>query len=173
MKQLLAVLALSVALPGLIGLGAVHARSLVEVWKDHWTVHNRLQQVLPRNAWGGYYLGSVPVSVLFLEGRFAAIGPQLARAEMDAPGWTADYVRKEYYGLIRHHEEFLHQNWPGRTLAPLAVLHYLHGISAQDHQDWFTARARFLAALETANDFVEARRALAWCDEQLAKPAQK
>jgi len=166
-------LAVSVAVLGLVAAGAVEAGSLVGVWRDQWTVHERLRQELPRNAWAGYYLGSVPVSVLFLEGRFADIGPQLDHAEADAPGWSAGAVRQEYAGLIRQHEEFLRQNWPGRPLAPLAVLHYFHGKSAQDRQDWITAREHFRAAGKMAGDFVEARRELAWCERQLAGPAQK
>ena len=163
----------SVFLVGLIVVGAVQACSLVGVWQDHWTLHDRLQQRLPRNAWAGYYLGSVPVSVLFYEGRFADIGPLLDRAEANAPGWSADYLRKEYGGLIRQHEEFLRQNWSGRTLAPLAVLHFLHGKSAEDRRDWFTARAHFQAALRTAGDFGEARQELLRSEAHLARPAQK
>lgn len=166
-------LALSVVLTGLIAAGAVHARSLVGVWRDHWTVHERLRQELPRNAWAGYYLGAVPVSVLFLEGRFTEIDQQLERAEAAAPGWSAGYVREEYAGLIRQHEEFLRQNWPGRRLAPLAMLHYLHGSAAAARQDWLTARAHFQAALRAADDFAEARRELARCARQMSGPMQK
>jgi len=166
-------LVMSIVLLGFIVSGAVYARSLVGVWQDQWSVHGRLRQTLPRNAWAGYYLGSIPVSVLFLEGRFAEIGPQLDRAEMDSPGWSADSIRREYGGLIRQHEEFMRQNWPGRALAPLAVLHYLHGKNAQDRQDWFTARAHFLAALGTANDFGEARREAARCDLELHPAARR
>ena len=163
----------SLALLVLIATGAAQARSLVSVWKDQWTVDARLQQTLPRDAWAGYYLGSVPVSVLFLEGRFTAIGPQLDRAEALSPGWSAASVRREYDGLIRQHEEFLRQNWPGRTVAPLAVLHFLHGKSAEGRRDWITARAHFEAALRTAADFAEARREMAWCDRRLSGPSGK
>ncbi len=165
--------ALSAALLSLIAAGALQACALGRVWQDAWTEHDRLRQMLPRNAWAGYYLGAVPASVLFLEGRFAEIGPQLDHAEAAAPGWSAASIRKEYEGLIRQHEEFLRLNWPGRTRAPLAVLHFLHGKSAQERHDWFTARAHFQAALETTADFVEARRELARCEQQLSRPAQK
>jgi hypothetical protein len=128
---------------------------------------------LPRDAWAGYYLGSVPASVLFLEGRFAEISPLLARAEVLAPGWSADSQRKEYEGLIRQHEDFLRKNWPGRTLAPLAMLHFLHGKSAEERKDWLTARAHFEAAVRVAGAFDEARQEMAWCDRRLAGPAGK
>ena len=157
----------------LVVVGAGQARSLVGVWRDPWTVHERLQQELPRDAWAGYYLGTVPVSVLFLEGRFAEISPQLDRAEALAPGWSAASVRQEYVGLIRQHEDFLRQNWPGRTLAPLAILHFLHGKSAEDRKDWVAARAHFEAALRVAVDFGEARREVVLCDRRLAGLAGK
>jgi hypothetical protein len=157
----------------LVVAGAMHAHTLVGVWRDHWTVHDRLSQQLPRNAWAGYYLGSVPASVLFLEGRFAEIDPLLDRAELAAPGWSAASIRKEYEGLVRQHEDFLRQNWPGRALAPRAVLHFLHGKNAAGRGDWSTARAHFQAALGVAGDFDEARREMAWCEQQLGRPAGK
>ncbi|HWA26028.1 MAG TPA: hypothetical protein VG734_10220 [Lacunisphaera sp.] len=157
----------------LIGAEACAAHTLVGVWRNQASLHERLEQSLPRNAWAGYYLGTIPASVLFLEGRFSMISPQLDRAESMAPGWSAADVRKEYAGLIRQHEEFMRQNWPGRTLAPLAMLHYLHGKSAQGRQDWLTARAHFAAALRVAGDFAEARQEMAWCDRRLAGPAGK
>jgi hypothetical protein len=163
-------LSVSLALVVVIGVGSFQSRALVGAWRDHWTVHDRLSQLLPRNAWAGYYLGSVPVSVLFLEGRFAEIGPQLDRAEQDAPGWSADHVRKEYGDLVRKHEDFLKQNWPGRSLAPVAVLHFLHGKTAESRGDWFTARAHFQAALRVAGEFGEAREEMVRCDVQLAHP---
>jgi hypothetical protein len=164
---------LSVTALVLTGVGAVLSRSLVPVWHDPWRVHERLRQELPRDAWAGYYLGSVPVSVLFLEGRFTEIGPQLDQAESLAPGWSAASVRQEYAGLIRQHEDFLRLNWPGRALAPLAMLHFLHGKSAEGRQDLLTARAHFAAALRVAADFGEARRELDRCDRQLAGSAGK
>jgi hypothetical protein len=163
----------AVAALGMIGAGAFLAHSLVGVWKNPWTMHERLQRELPRDAWAGYYLGAVPVSVLFLDGRFAEIDSELEQAEKLAPGWSGSSVRKEYDVLIRQHEDFLRQNWPGRVLAPLAVLHFLHGKAAEDRQDWITARAHFEAALRVAADFGEARRDLLWCDRQRAAPAGK
>ena len=113
----------------------------------------------------------MPGSVLFLEGRFADIGPLLDRAEADSPGWSAGPVRAEFDGLIRQHREFLRQNWPGREVAPLAVLHYLHGTAAESRHDWVTARAHFEAALRVTADFAEARREAARCGMELRRAA--
>ena len=163
-------LVVSVILSCLVLWGAVRARALTGVWRDQESMHARLRQMLPANAWAGYYLGNVPASVLFLEGRFAEIGPQLDQAEVGAPGWSAGPVRTEFASLIRQHEEFMRQNWPGRRLAPEAVLHYLHGKSAQTRQDWLTARAHFRATRWTASDFGEAWQEEAWCELQLHDP---
>ena len=143
----------------LILAGAVEAHFLTGIWARQSTVDFRLRQTLPHDAWAGYYLGNVPASVFFLEGRFAAIGPLLDRAEADSPGWSAAPARAEFDALIRQHQEFVQQNWPGRAIAPEAVLHYLHGRAAAARGDRETARAHFEAALRVAPDFREARQA--------------
>lgn len=148
---------------------AVETRSLTSHWKDHWALHERLSQTLPRDPWAGYYLGTVPASVLFLDGRFDEIGPQLDRAEASAPGWSAGPVREEYRGLIRQHEAFLAANWPGRKRPPVAVLHFLHGRSAEERCDWATARAHFEVAWQVAGDFSEARAEIERCDAELRR----
>jgi hypothetical protein len=162
-------LVVPLVMTGVLVCWAIESRALVAVWKDHWTVHERLSERLPRDPWAGYYLGTIPASVLFLDGRFDEIGPQLDRAEAAAPGWSADEIRAEYRGLIRQHEEFLRQNWPGRKLPPLAVLHFLHGTSAEGRRDWVTARAHFEAALVSAAEFGEARKEIARCDQELGR----
>ena len=149
---------------------AQSAHSLIGVWTDPWTYDARLEQTLPRNFWAGYYLGKVPASVLFLDGRFAEIDQILARAEAHAPGWSAGPVRAEFNDLIGKHREFLRKVWPSRTLAPLAVLHYLHGKSFQDQQDWQTARAHFQAAQRMDGHFAEAGLEEAWCELELNHP---
>jgi hypothetical protein len=156
-------LAASLVMVGVVAFWAVEARRLVGVWKDQWTLDARLQQTLPRDPWAGYYLGTIPVSVLFLDGRFDEIEPRLDRAEAAAPGWSAAEIRTEYRGLIAQHRAFLEQNWPGRTLAPLAVLHFLHGKAAADRRDWVTAQAHFQAALRVAGDFKEAGMEMGRC----------
>ncbi|MDB6165645.1 MAG: hypothetical protein JWQ83_785 [Lacunisphaera sp.] len=152
----------------LVGLsGASGAHSLIANWKDQAAVDARLRQTLPHDAWAGYYLGNVPASVLFLEGRFAEIGPLLAQAQAESPGWSAAPTRAEFDALIRQHQEFLRQNWPGRSLAPVAVLHYLHGQAAAGRRDWVTARAHFQAARRVAPDLMEAQQAEAQCEREL------
>ncbi|MDB6114207.1 MAG: hypothetical protein JWQ62_1152, partial [Lacunisphaera sp.] len=152
----------------LVGLsGASGAHSLIANWKDQAAVDARLRQTLPHDAWAGYYLGNVPASVLFLEGRFAEIGPLLAQAQAESPGWSAAPARAEFDALIRQHQEFLRQNWPGRSLAPVAVLHYLHGQAAAGRRDWVTARAHFQAARRVAPDLMEAQQAEAQCEREL------
>lgn len=159
------------AAAGLVAAGAMQAHALIGVWAGQPSLLARLQQTLPRDAWAGYYLGNVPGSVLFLEGRFAEIGPVLDRAEAAAPGWSAAPARAEFAGLIRQHEEFLRQNWPGRALPPLAVLHYLHGQAAGSRQDWVAARAHYRAAQAAAGGFAEAKREEAWCELELHDPS--
>ena len=151
---------------------AFQARSLVAVWADPWTHHARLEQTLPRDAWAGYYLGKVPASVLFLDGRFDEIGPLLDRAETRAPGWSAAPVRAEFDGLIRTHREFTGRSWPGRAPTPLAVLHFLHGQSFAARQDWLGARAHFRAAGRSSASFAEAGLEEAWCELELNHPAE-
>ncbi len=157
-------------LSGLIVLGAVQARQLATTWHDEESFEAKLRTTLPRNASAGYYLGYIPASVHFLAGRFDEIGPVLARAETEATGWSADSSRAEFDRLIQQHETFLAQNWPGRTLAPLAVLHYLHGSAAMEHKDWATAGAHLQAALDAAPLFPEAESALARCDREMSHP---
>lgn len=154
-------------LSGLIAIGAVQARQLAKVWQDEESFEARLRATLPRNESAGYYLGYIPASVHFLEGRFDEIGPVLARAESEATGWSADATRAEFERLIRQHETFLAQNWPGRKLPPLAVLHYLHGSAAIEQKDWATAKAHLQAALGAAPQFPEAAEALARCDREM------
>ncbi|MES1168426.1 MAG: hypothetical protein ABUL61_04580, partial [Oleiharenicola lentus] len=67
----------------------------------------------------------------------------------------------------------MRKSWAGRPMAPLAMLHFLHGKSAQGRQDWLTAREHFAAALRVAGDFGEARRERDWCDRRLAGAAGK
>ena len=143
----------------LVLAGAGEAHALTAVWSRQSTVDERLRQTLPHDAWSGYYLGNVPASVLFLEGRFSAISPLLDRAQEESPGWSAAPARAEFEALIKQHQQFVQQNWPGRAVAPEAVLHYLHGRAAAARGDRVTARAHFEAALRVAPDFVEASQA--------------
>ncbi|MDI1249730.1 MAG: hypothetical protein PSV13_12770 [Lacunisphaera sp.] len=149
---------------------ACQARSLIGIWADPWSHLARLEQTLPRDAWAGYYLGNVSAGVLFLDGRFERIDPALDRAESLAPGWSAAPVRAEFAGLIRQHREFTQKGWPDHELAPLAVLHYLHGKSFQERKDWFTARAHFQAAVRASAGFAEAGLEEAWCALELNQP---
>ncbi len=143
---------------------AVQARRLIGVWADPAAFSTRLEQTLPRNAWAGYYLGNVPASALFLAGQFKEIDPVFTRAEAFATGWSAGPARAEWAALLRRHRDFVQQAWPGRTVAPLAVLHYLHGKAAQERQDWRTARFHFQAAVRTESSFAEAGLEEAWCE---------
>jgi hypothetical protein len=157
-------------LSGLIAIGAVHARQLAKIWHDEESFTARLQSTLPGKAPSGYYFGYIPASVHFLAGRFDEIGPALARAEAVAKGWSADATKAEFDRLMQQHETFLAQNWPGRTLPPLAVLHYLHGSAALDQKDWATARAHLQAALAAAPQFPEAESALERCNREMLRP---
>ncbi|MBP6507803.1 MAG: hypothetical protein KA257_09590 [Opitutaceae bacterium] len=148
-------------------LGAMQARALIGVWSDQESLETRLRETLPRNVAAGYYLGDVPASVAYLDGRFTDIEPLLKKTEAELPGWSAAAIRTEIAGLIRVHEDFMRQNWPGRALSPLVTLHYLHGKAAQAQEDWLTARAHFQAALRSNSAFGEAQREEAWCDLEL------
>jgi len=150
--------------------GAVYAHGLTKVWATPENFTARLEQVLPANAWAGHYLGKVPASDLFLKGRFDEISPLLDRAEARAPGWSAAPLREEYVELIKKHREFLNQAWPGRSLSPLTIWHFVTGQSFQQQNDWATAAAHFRASSRLDAAFTEAIQEEAWCELEMNRP---
>ena len=155
---------------GLIFVGAIYAHGLTKVWATPENFTARLEHVLPRDAWAGHYLGKVPASDLFLKGRFDEIGPLLDRAETRAPGWSATPVREEYVDLVQKHREFIDRVWPGRTLSPLGIWHFVTGQSFQQQNDWATAAAHFRAASRIDRAFAEAIQEEAWCELEMNRP---